>query len=188
MGDADAQRLDELRAAEVLLARARGPRSQDAKVETAGRRREAAAHLATMQAAEQEAADGRGRSVHAKVADSPRAPRAPPPRRARAADLRQLKQLEARAGPDRSEMLRRAGRPGRAPATAAPPQPSGGFLSYPANGPVTSPFGYRVHPIYGYYSLHDGTDFGAACGAPLYVRRRRPRHLVVLERPSTATG
>ncbi len=46
--------------------------------------------------------------------------------------------------------------------------PSGGFLSYPVNGAITSPFGYRVHPIYGYYGLHDGTDFGAACGSPLY--------------------
>jgi murein DD-endopeptidase MepM/ murein hydrolase activator NlpD len=25
----------------------------------------------------------------------------------------------------------------------------------------------RTHPIYGYYSLHDGTDFGAACGTPI---------------------
>lgn len=46
---------------------------------------------------------------------------------------------------------------------------SGGFLSYPANGPVTSPYGYRIHPIYGYYSLHNGTDFGAACGQSLYA-------------------
>ena len=46
---------------------------------------------------------------------------------------------------------------------------SGGFLSYPANGPVTSPYGYRVHPIYGYYSLHDGTDFGVPCGTPLHA-------------------
>jgi murein DD-endopeptidase MepM/ murein hydrolase activator NlpD len=46
---------------------------------------------------------------------------------------------------------------------------SDGYLSYPASGPVTSPYGYRVHPIYGYYSLHNGTDFGTGCGAPLYA-------------------
>jgi murein DD-endopeptidase MepM/ murein hydrolase activator NlpD len=46
---------------------------------------------------------------------------------------------------------------------------SGGYLSAPASGPVTSPYGYRVHPIYGYYSLHNGTDFGTGCGAPLYA-------------------
>ncbi|MDO9457764.1 M23 family metallopeptidase [Nocardioides sp.] len=46
---------------------------------------------------------------------------------------------------------------------------SDGYLSYPASGPVTSPYGYRVHPIYGYYSLHNGTDFGTGCGAPVYA-------------------
>ena len=35
------------------------------------------------------------------------------------------------------------------------------------NGDVTSPFGWRTHPIYGYRSLHDGIDFGAACGTPI---------------------
>jgi murein DD-endopeptidase MepM/ murein hydrolase activator NlpD len=39
-----------------------------------------------------------------------------------------------------------------------------GFLLAPVNGSVTSPFGYRVHPIYGYWGLHDGTDFGVSCG------------------------
>ena len=39
-----------------------------------------------------------------------------------------------------------------------------GFLLAPVNGPVTSPFGYRIHPIYGYWGLHDGTDFGVSCG------------------------
>ncbi len=44
---------------------------------------------------------------------------------------------------------------------------SDGFLDLPVAGRVTSPYGYRVHPIYGYYGLHDGTDFGAGCGSPL---------------------
>jgi murein DD-endopeptidase MepM/ murein hydrolase activator NlpD len=39
-----------------------------------------------------------------------------------------------------------------------------GFLLPPVNGPVTSPFGYRIHPIYHYWGLHDGTDFGVSCG------------------------
>ncbi len=37
----------------------------------------------------------------------------------------------------------------------------------PVPGYVTSPFGWRRHPIYGYWGLHDGTDFHAPCGTPL---------------------
>lgn len=34
-------------------------------------------------------------------------------------------------------------------------------------GPVTSPYGMRRHPLTGVWKLHDGTDFGAACGTPI---------------------
>jgi murein DD-endopeptidase MepM/ murein hydrolase activator NlpD len=40
-------------------------------------------------------------------------------------------------------------------------------LARPVAGPVTSPFGYRTSPITGARELHDGTDFGAACGTPI---------------------
>ncbi|MDR7087593.1 murein DD-endopeptidase MepM/ murein hydrolase activator NlpD [Aeromicrobium panaciterrae] len=43
----------------------------------------------------------------------------------------------------------------------------GGALSRPVNGPITSPYGMRVHPITHVYKLHDGTDFGASCGTPI---------------------
>ncbi|MDO9494314.1 MAG: peptidoglycan DD-metalloendopeptidase family protein [Nocardioides sp.] len=46
---------------------------------------------------------------------------------------------------------------------------TGGIFAMPVNGYVTSPFGYRVHPIYGYYGLHDGTDFGVGCGQSLFA-------------------
>ncbi len=42
-----------------------------------------------------------------------------------------------------------------------------GLFTMPSGGSVTSPYGYRTHPIYGYYGLHDGTDFAPGCGAPL---------------------
>ena len=44
-----------------------------------------------------------------------------------------------------------------------------GLLQTPVSGSVTSPFGWRTHPIYGYWGLHDGTDFGAGCGAQLWA-------------------
>lgn len=46
---------------------------------------------------------------------------------------------------------------------------SGGTLSYPVNGPITSPYGMRRHPITGVYKLHDGTDFGVPCGTPVHA-------------------
>ena len=37
----------------------------------------------------------------------------------------------------------------------------------PVRGPLTSPFGMRVHPVTGVYKLHDGVDYGASCGTPI---------------------
>jgi murein DD-endopeptidase MepM/ murein hydrolase activator NlpD len=41
-----------------------------------------------------------------------------------------------------------------------------GLLYRPVPGWVTSPYGWRIHPIYHYWGLHDGTDFHAPCGTP----------------------
>jgi murein DD-endopeptidase MepM/ murein hydrolase activator NlpD len=47
---------------------------------------------------------------------------------------------------------------------------SGGWLSWPvADTYITSPYGMRFHPILHYWKLHDGTDFGAGCGTPVYA-------------------
>ncbi len=37
----------------------------------------------------------------------------------------------------------------------------------PVDGPITSPYGMRLHPVLGYWKLHDGTDFGASCDTPI---------------------
>jgi murein DD-endopeptidase MepM/ murein hydrolase activator NlpD len=39
----------------------------------------------------------------------------------------------------------------------------------PAVGPITSPYGWRVHPVYGDLRFHAGDDIGAACGAPIWA-------------------
>jgi murein DD-endopeptidase MepM/ murein hydrolase activator NlpD len=39
----------------------------------------------------------------------------------------------------------------------------------PVVGRITDPFGWRVHPIYGTWRLHTGTDIGAGCNAPIYA-------------------
>jgi murein DD-endopeptidase MepM/ murein hydrolase activator NlpD len=46
--------------------------------------------------------------------------------------------------------------------------PTGGLLMRPVNGPITSGYGYRINPVMHYYGLHDGDDFGAACGTPIW--------------------
>jgi murein DD-endopeptidase MepM/ murein hydrolase activator NlpD len=45
---------------------------------------------------------------------------------------------------------------------------SHGFL-HPVTGPVTSAFGMRMHPLLKVWKLHDGTDFGAACGTAIHA-------------------
>lgn len=44
-----------------------------------------------------------------------------------------------------------------------------GRWGIPAVGPVTSPFGLRMHPIEHVLKLHDGIDIGAPLGAPVYA-------------------
>jgi murein DD-endopeptidase MepM/ murein hydrolase activator NlpD len=45
---------------------------------------------------------------------------------------------------------------------------SGHFLR-PVPGPVTSPFGWRIHPILGTRRFHNGVDLGAAYGTPIHA-------------------
>ena len=48
---------------------------------------------------------------------------------------------------------------------------AGVSMFYPVNAPVTSDFGLRLHPIFGDWRLHTGTDFGAPCGTPTVAVR-----------------
>jgi murein DD-endopeptidase MepM/ murein hydrolase activator NlpD len=54
------------------------------------------------------------------------------------------------------------------PGAAAPSD--GGYLSYPVHDTyITSPYGMRMNPVIHVYELHDGTDFHAVCGTPVYA-------------------
>lgn len=51
----------------------------------------------------------------------------------------------------------------------SPPAGVNGSLDRPVGGPVTSAFGMRIHPVTGARKLHDGTDFGVACGTAVHA-------------------
>lgn len=50
--------------------------------------------------------------------------------------------------------------PAPAPAAPAPAPTNGGGWVRPSGGPVTSEYGYRIHPIFNYRKLHSGIDLG----------------------------
>ena len=56
---------------------------------------------------------------------------------------------------------------GPAPSVGSPR--AGGQFMWPANGTLTSGFGYRIHPIFGTRTLHAGIDIGAAYGSGVWA-------------------
>jgi murein DD-endopeptidase MepM/ murein hydrolase activator NlpD len=65
--------------------------------------------------------------------------------------------LEADAARLQTEIAKLASQGGERP----------GRLAWPVNGPVSSPFGYRVHPIFGLRRLHGGIDIDSDSGTPI---------------------
>ena len=41
-------------------------------------------------------------------------------------------------------------------------------MGWPANGEITSPYGYRTHPIFGTTIYHSGIDIGVDYGTPVH--------------------
>ena len=129
-----------------------------AKIEVAAERKAARANLVRKQGLERSATAARaevakmvarGRAAEAQAA------------RARRADMAQLRALKRQEDRIRAMILARARKQRGGYQGSA-----GGFLTRPVPGAVTSSFGYRRHPIYGYWGMHDGTDFSTPCGEP----------------------
>ncbi|MCW2766182.1 MAG: peptidase [Nocardioides sp.] len=159
---------DDLHAAEVLL-QVRENEVESAKNDVADQRRDAAAHLDTMRALHEES-----RKATAKVRDrvDSRKAAAQDARAARKHDSLVLRNAKAREHRIQERILaaaRRAALRAARRGNGGYSGDTGGFLMRPVNGAVTSPFGYRIHPIYGYWGLHDGTDFGVSCGEGLWA-------------------
>ncbi len=56
-----------------------------------------------------------------------------------------------------------------APEPEPEPEPSGEVpsFSHPVSGGISSPYGFRIHPIYGTSRLHTGVDYNSPSGAPI---------------------
>ena len=156
----------DLHAAEILL-KLRAYDVQAAEEQVAEQRARSAEHLRETEALEEEAeasklaAEAARQEVEAQVVRRREAQAAAV--RARKNDLAVLAELKKEEQKIKEQILA---------AAAADKGPgyvgsNDGFLLSPVAGYVTSPYGYRTHPIYGYYGLHDGTDFGAGCGTSM---------------------
>ncbi len=146
--------------------------AQEAKVEKAKeavavQRKEARANLVRRQGFERTAATAKAAVAKLVIRDRAAQLQAASARKADQVQLNALKKQEDRI---RAQILERARRQRAAAARAGGGGgdvfrgDSGGFLYRPVPGGITSSFGYRQHPIYGYWGLHDGTDFSTPCG------------------------
>lgn len=173
--DKEAVTLSRLEASKVLLT-VQEQEVAAAKEEVAVERKAAAENLARKQKLEKRA---EAQEMQVSNLVSLRANAEAEAENARNADLATLKSLEderdriAEILRQRAEEARRRAAAAAAAAAAAGlstgPVHSNGFLDYPVPGDITSPYGWRRHPIYGYKSLHDGIDFRGDCGSPIYA-------------------
>ncbi|WP_133059101.1 MULTISPECIES: M23 family metallopeptidase [unclassified Nocardioides] len=151
----EARAYDDLHAAEVLL-QVRENEVESARDDVEVQREAAAEHLVTMEQLHSDARDAKNAVL--TLVGTRRDARADATQ-ARRQDLRDLQEAKRRENHIKQLILAAARR-----AKGGYTGSTNGLFIPPVTGPVTSPFGYRMHPIYHYWGLHDGTDFGVACG------------------------
>jgi murein DD-endopeptidase MepM/ murein hydrolase activator NlpD len=171
--DKEAVVLDRLEASKVLLT-VQEQEVEAAKVEVAKERKAAAENLERKKRLEAEA-----EAAELQVSNlvTLRTEAENEAEKAKQADLAQLDNLQKERNriaailKQRAEEARRRAAAAAAAAGSADTGPihSNGFLDWPVRAPITSAYGWRVHPIYGYRSLHDGIDLGAGCGTPIHA-------------------
>ena len=173
--DKEAVSLSRLEASKVLLA-VQEQEFETAREEVAEQRRAAAKNLEKKKTLERRAV-----AVAQQVSNlvSLRANAQREAEEARAADMATLQSLEdeqlriAEVLAERAEQARREAAAASAAASGygagVSNVKSNGFLDFPVNGNITSAYGPRRHPIFGYRSIHDGIDFGDSCGSPIYA-------------------
>jgi murein DD-endopeptidase MepM/ murein hydrolase activator NlpD len=156
--DVETTILDQLEAGKVLLL-VKEAELTEAKAEVAARRREAAANLRRMEELELQALEAKKEVVKLVAARREATAEA---LKAKNADLAIINKLEAERNRIEALIVKKASM-----TSVTGFVDGGGVLAMPVDGYVTSSFGWRTHPIWGYRSLHDGVDFGAGCGMPI---------------------
>jgi murein DD-endopeptidase MepM/ murein hydrolase activator NlpD len=162
--DRQTRAYQQLTAAQVLL-QVREERVASAERDVASKQKQAAAHLIVVRDLHAQAKAARV-EVHKVVKERRHARQAA--HRAKARDRSQLAHLRKQENHIRALIRAAAARAARS--HGGYHGHTGGFLMRPvANSYITSPYGWRVHPIYHYWGLHDGDDFHAPCGTPLHA-------------------
>jgi len=149
-----------LQASKIIL-QVRKQQVAQATQEVASERRAAAENLATMQTLEQQAATQEAQ-VAQLVIDKQSALQAAQTSKHLA--WKQIQTLKKQRERIKKMIMRQAS---HTYGKYNGPGGGNGFFDMPVKGPITSPYGWRIHPIWGYYELHDGIDIGAACGTPI---------------------
>jgi len=62
-------------------------------------------------------------------------------------------------------------RPGNSTTPSTQVPSSGGWISPLTSYRLTSPFGMRIHPVYGTEKMHSGVDMAAPAGTPIYAAK-----------------
>ena len=171
--DKQAAVLARLQASKVLL-KVHAKEVHAAEIEVAAQRKAAAENLQRKRQLESQAEAAAAR-VRELVGQRRQARQQA--QRAKAHDQAVLRRLQKREERISAILKRRAerarqralARARRQHASATPNLSSNGYLSYPVSAPITDGFGWRIHPIYGYRSFHDGVDFAASCGTPIHA-------------------
>ncbi|CAL8967289.1 hypothetical protein TESS_TESS_00019 [Tessaracoccus sp. O5.2] len=126
-----------------------------------------AAEEARQAALQQEAASVEAR-IQARIAAAKKAA-AEKAAREKAAREKAARDAAAKAPADKAAAAKAAASTSRSTSTVSRPAvaaPTSRFLM-PVGARITSRYGMRLHPVLGYWKLHDGTDFGASCGTPI---------------------
>jgi murein DD-endopeptidase MepM/ murein hydrolase activator NlpD len=167
IGNKQTAALQELEAAEVLL-KLTEDRVEDTKRDVRERRVEAAEKLAVKEDLEQQAETAK-QEVESRV-ENLRIERQKVAV-AKQHEQHRLNTLEKERDRVADRLRRIAERRARLHhRQMSTPSGGSGFLSYPVrNTYITSPYGMRMHPILHVWKLHDGTDFHADCGTPVYA-------------------